>query len=245
MDDAGIHHLVEDYLLQALKEDTKTRADIPADSPDFIDNGLNLMEGLLNEHMKALRADELAIIEAEVDGLIDQRQLDLSANQYQMLCRKLLNAMVKLLDIMLHRDQGDFNYESIVYPDLNVQPVQNPTDQNESRTLSTLIEAYLQSPEISGDWSTSYLKETRSILYNVLLIVGDLQQYDLNETVFARYKRSLAQLPANWRRTKKYRNLSVDAILAMNHPEKSLSNSAMNKHLTRCRAFFDYCTELT
>ncbi len=114
------------------------------------------------------------------------------------------------------------------------------------RNTTTILEAWEQyAKENRTKWGASTAPQYESTIkeFTNSAFVGNKAVEDITRTDLVRYKTILHQLPANWKKIKKYRELSVGELLALDIPEKDkLSDRTINERFNVLKPFFKWCS---
>lgn len=96
--------------------------------------------------------------------------------------------------------------------------------------LSDLVKQYLESKAQS--WKAKSSQEIEWSLNLAVRIIGDLPLRHLEHSHIVKYAETLLQLPPNFSRLKKYRDLSIKEILALPATAKEqIHDNSVNKHI--------------
>lgn len=232
-----IQDIVRQYLVDALEDDARRRARRgPAEDDELVDFGL--MEELVGDHRSALTEGDLSIIEAEAEELVQQRGLRLTAPAYRQLAEELLKGMCLFLDIVLHRDQGDYEYEQRVLGRYGIEP-QAPEAPPAGRRLSDLVREYIQEQTAVREWNARTVKEQHSILGTWVEILGDPELGAIDSAAMCRYMGVLRKLPANRHQDRRLADKSLDDVLRLPNL-KPMAASTVRKHAGRVAAFCEW-----
>jgi integrase len=109
---------------------------------------------------------------------------------------------------------------------------------DDSKTLSGVIDHY--TAEFQGSWTPKSKSEiVDDSLVHFLEIVGDVAIQQISRKKVSAYKQILIKLPPRYKTSKKYKDKSINQLLAMDVKE-TLAPRTVNKHLGRVSTFFDW-----
>ncbi len=101
------------------------------------------------------------------------------------------------------------------------------------KPLSEIIAEYCNEKIKGANWTPKTQIEFKSYLNVLLEIVGDIDLKDLSYQIMRDYKNALARMPANRKKSPKYRDKTVKEILAMPEDEvKPMHLKTANKNLS-------------
>lgn len=116
---------------------------------------------------------------------------------------------------------------------INQQPESSPL-------LSQVFAKYRHGKIRSGNWKKPKTLSDRDNLFNACQrIIGDPEIKTVTHVVANDFKEKLLQLPPNMTKSKLYRDLSIDQVLALK-PTKTLQPASANKYLNLMAGFFEY-----
>lgn len=81
--------------------------------------------------------------------------------------------------------------------------------------LSEIINGYCNEKINGGNWTLKTQMDNKSYLNTLLEITGDVDVKDISYKIMRDYKNTLAKLPANRKKSAKYRDKTIKEILAM------------------------------
>ena len=145
--------------------------------------------------------------------------------------------------ILLAREQGDYAYErKFTVPITTVQPDQtlgNTSEKESSLLLSELISIYIKTKLSDGQWKKHSVSDHRNRLAYLTEILGNRNINDITRTDFRKFRDILRQLPPNRKKSVKYRNKSIQEILAM-IPEETLNIKTVNDIVQAVSSMFNW-----
>lgn len=107
--------------------------------------------------------------------------------------------------------------------------------------LSSVVEAYCANQNAEGNWTAKTDAENRAILALWIRIVGDQPIGGYGYEQQRKYKAAIQRLPPNINKSPRYRDKSIDEILALG--DKPAAPNTTNKNLTRIAALFKWAVE--
>jgi len=110
-----------------------------------------------------------------------------------------------------------------------------------SEQLSAVVAAYCDNQNAEGSWTTKTNAENRAIFALWLRIVGDQPISGYGYEQHRAYKAKLQRLPPNINKSARYRELDIEAILALS--DAPAAPNTINKGLTRIAALFKWAVE--
>lgn len=131
----------------------------------------------------------------------------------------------KVFESSNSRDFDQLVSSSVTDQTLVINPVSEPD------TLGAMIDEYCREQVQTGNWRPKTELENRAIYTLLLRILGDIPCQALTYPILRDFKAKLTQLPANLNKSPRYRDRTIEDILAMDCQSMSISN--MNKHLCR------------
>jgi len=121
--------------------------------------------------------------------------------------------------------------------------VQNPgeylqTAQPVSEPLGAIVEAYCANQISEGSWTEKTEAENRAIFALWIRIVGDQPIKGYGFEQHREYKAKLQRLPSNLNKSPRYREKTIDEVLALG--DAPAAPNTINKNLTRVSALFEW-----
>jgi len=108
-----------------------------------------------------------------------------------------------------------------------------------SANLRDLIEQYVQCQVLENSWQDKTKEENKAIFETLVEIIGNIDLTEINHQTADTYRTTLKRLPPNMNKSPKYRDKSVQQILATN-PKETLSDTSVNKYMRRISAMFNW-----
>jgi len=108
-----------------------------------------------------------------------------------------------------------------------------------SANLRDLIEQYVQCQVLENSWQDKTKEENKAIFETLVEIIGNIDLTEIDHQTADTYRTTLKRLPPNMNKSPKYRDKSVQQILATN-PKETLSDTSVNKYMRRISAMFNW-----
>ncbi len=105
--------------------------------------------------------------------------------------------------------------------------------------LSTVIDEYCQEHIALKKWETKTVVENRTVFNLLVRILGDVPFASLKYPELRGYKQTLLKLPPNLNKVARYRDKTIEEILAMDNVEGMAVNT-INRHLVRTASLFKW-----
>ena len=105
--------------------------------------------------------------------------------------------------------------------------------------LNDLIEQYVQCQVLENSWTEKTKDENKAIFETLVEIIGNIDLTEINHQTADTYRATLKRLPPNMNKSPKYRDKSVQQILATN-PKETLSDTTTNKYMRRILSMFNW-----
>ena len=243
LSDEKIQELVQQYLKEYI-ENLETRYhDEPDHFVDRLEFDSYLMElDDIEENIPIyLGIGDYRTVEEIVSDLFKKngiKGIDKGSTAYIKLCRGVLQAQLKGIEIEKRQMSGD--YSGSPYVSFNEQlPVgfQKVKRVEEGQLISEVIEEFAK--ETEKNWQPKTKNENLAILKLFKEVVGDVPIQSITRKTVGEFKQTLKKLPPNLRKNPKYRKKSISEIAKMEVP-KTMSDTTISKYLTRVGALFDY-----
>jgi integrase len=119
-----------------------------------------------------------------------------------------------------------------------VEPISEPGNST-STMLSEVIAEYCSEHTALGKWTQKTEGEMRSSFKLLAQITGDVPFRSLKHPELRKYKQALLKLPPNMNKVKRYRDKSVQEILAMDNV-KAMAPNTINQHVSLTSSLFKW-----
>ncbi|WP_458774156.1 tyrosine-type recombinase/integrase [Desulforhopalus sp. 52FAK] len=160
----------------------------------------------------------------------------------------------QIIDKQIHDIRMSLHPPVIHYTNLVNQSPQNapkqPTIDSKSQAkqshqdtaitpVTALQESFFNEKKLSQEWRPKTKEDHEQVFKLFVEIIGDIPVESIDKPMMRRFKDTVASLPPNMRKDKRYRNKSIKQILRMK-PEKTISTHTINKYLSRLSNLFNY-----
>jgi len=193
------------------------------------------------------------------NDIIQKREMNITEDswEYNYFCFALCNAMWWFNQIGSKRDIGIYNSQledmslvDDIVPGMKSRDSQSNQNANEKtgtpqsqeqttqvrkvHTLSEIIDAWLS----EGEWDQKTYNEYRASLKLLERVIGNKPVDQIERLTIKEYKDTLRQLPPNLNKHKKYKNKSIQDVIAL--VDKPMSTTTINKNLIRASQCFGW-----
>jgi len=156
-------------------------------------------------------------------------------------------AFQSILKVRIKRSQGDYSVpDDELIPAIKEQAPQvspgssiNPGKQSSIIKFSEVQERYVTEVEKGESWTEKTKAENLSIFALFVRVKGDLPIDQVDRSLLADYKSVLMSLPPNMNKSPRYKDLSIDDILALK-PDKTITVNTLNKYIRRLSGLFNF-----
>lgn len=127
-------------------------------------------------------------------------------------------------------------------PNTSIRAFQEQSTQSSppvSTPITTLQESFFKEKELSAGWRPKTKEDHGQVFSLFIEIFGDIPVESIDKPMMRKFKDTVASLPPNMRKDKRYRNKSIEKILKTK-PEKTISTHTINKYLSRLSNLFNY-----
>lgn len=185
-------------------------------------------------------------IKFRIKQLVDNKVFDYDEvteeNAYRIAKEFEKNIMI-LLQIAIHREEGDYSYELPILNSINNNTKTNyKSEKRKKYKLTEIINKYLDDKVSNERISKESLPDTRGRLFNFVDILGDVYIDDVTRESVRNFRNILIQLPPNRAKSKVYRDKSIEEILKMKIGKK-LSPKTVNICLEAVSSLFEWCVK--
>jgi len=116
------------------------------------------------------------------------------------------------------------------------QPLPAMSPQQKSMLFSELIEKYVRVQVEENNWQPKTKDENVRIFDILLRVVGDVSLSALDHETADSFRSTLKQLPPHVNKNPKYKDLTIEQIIAAK-PTEALSDASINKYMRRVRVW--------
>jgi integrase len=252
-----INKMVRDYIKQTLSDDEKCRAQGIHTIGDLYTSGGSGMGQAESEALGAvvktwLKNQDHEFLHPAANKLLEKHghNIKTESSSYKDLSRELMLAFQSVLNVRVKRSQGDYTQsDEELIPRLKEEekPVIAPsitpvsTQKSASLTFTEVQGKYIAEVEKGGTWTTKTMDANLAIFALFVRCMGDLPVDQIDRPLMSEYKSILMQLPSNLNKLSKYKDLSIEEIIA-SKPEQTISVSTLNKYLQRLSGLFNYAS---
>jgi integrase len=239
---AQIQVLLANHLRTALDEHENWRIRIPEPLPDSeVENQVLAYDYLLKDTQADLsRCDYQRTLPA-VKELISGSdiRLDEDSPEMRQVCRDYLKVDAEILRRERQRTRGDYSGDPVLTQSVATAPVASPVSTKKI-LLSTVVEEWVS--ENNGvSWGTKTASENIAAVALLQEFVGDIDVTAVTYEHAREFKALLLKLPANRRKSKRYRDKSIGKILALKNVRPMTRRSA-NKYIAKASQFGVWAT---
>jgi len=245
LSDGQIQKIVKGYVKQALAESEGDRVMGKPLNPEQFDSNIFAYDWVLDDLKEALAFRDTKTVLKFVDGLLKDQNIELDKNSetYRKLCREMLKAQIKVLEIDRRREFGDYSIDRDD-AQIGIQAAHEdlPEESSPSIPLSQLIEEHFNERLRAGRWSPRTIKEYKNGFRVLREFLGaDTPVNRINHQDMQNYKRMLLHLPANFSKSKKWKEMTLKDVMTLKLDKKELlSVSAINRYLMNAKAVFGH-----
>lgn len=239
--EAKIQELAGKWLREALADGEERRAFAHKPmTPDELDGQLEALSSLYTDAREDLALNDYRGIQSTADDVLKAEGITVNrdALEYRSLCRELLKARVKGLEIEERRSVGDYPGEVSAQP---VPPTAPPAvaPAKPKGTLARAIEKYIRDKE--PHWRASSRQDIPPQLWFFADILGRERPIDeLDRDALRKYLDTMTRLPAH-RRQPRHRGKSIKQLLALDVPEgERYSAKTLETRFTNVRSFIGW-----
>jgi len=159
--------------------------------------------------------------------------------EYRRLALSATHMSIALIESLLANNEAFNSFSSPMPPAAHEEFQDLAAREENSFTLSQLIEAYCAEKIREGSWTPKTRYSNRGMYDLLLKIVGDLPVTRLDAVAARRYKTILQKLPPNLEKIPAYRDLSIHDVMAMK-PKDLMTVTTLNNHLTKVASLFGW-----
>jgi integrase len=236
IDISQIPRMINQHIRQVLQSFEQKRIESEGFDPigyhDHIDE-------CIAESLMDLQQCQYGSVSYKVKRLLEKESIsvDPDSNEFNMFCRELLKAKLKMYQVELNRNAADYsdNIEALF-------PVNQPQAEliPSSITLEKLIGLYDDENQNAGNWAPTTIKRYKTFSNLLTTFIGkDTQLSRIEHSVMQKFKQNLQKLPSGFMVKPAYKGKSIPEIIAMK-AEKIMSVATVNGYLTHASALFDY-----
>ena len=228
--DQQMKDLLNEYIQSGLA--AEERFNILAEkpySPEELAEHLEAMEFILHDRKEEFALNDYRNVTKSSKALLKEHdiQFDEQSLEYKKFRREFLKAEISLLEQCLKGESPT--------------QVENKNTKTQPK-LTQIIPKFTGEFETSGRWTEKTKSENEAVLNLFLEIAGDLTIDSYDHQIIRSYKETLQKLPANKNKIKKYKNKSIQEILAL--PDvKPMAVNSINKNIRRLSQLFKWAAQ--
>jgi integrase len=247
LSEVQIQSLLDQHLRQSLNDDDERRVSANRIDPDDLDDELETISFIKSDLKEELAVNDYEGISSHVDDLLKELNVkpDKKSENYKKLCRELLKVNIKILDTVEKRTVGDYSSDANhTLDDFPSSTTSKPsqTKQKDQPKLSKVIPKFVSEFIKAGRWTEKTKSENESVFELFIDISGDLPINQYDHQAIRQYKETLGLLPANRNKIEKYRDKTIDQILAL--PDvKPMAVNSINKNIRRLGQLFKWSVQ--
>ena len=243
LSDNQIQEIVQKYLksyIDGIEERMYSGELLPFEiDPQSFYQYIDTLDEAKQDIIEGLGTRDYRTVERIVDDLFKENgieNIDKSSVSYQKLCRGILRAQLKGIDIEKKQMLGGYSGEIDTG---STNALQNIQKKKESPLLSEAIDRYLSEKKVNLTPRT--VEEYYSGFKLFINVVGNIPIQSINREKITKYKDALLKLPSNMEKRKIYRDKTIDELLCMEIPEQDRrANRTIKKLIGRVGTFFTY-----
>ena len=247
LSEAQIQSLLDQHLRQSLNDDEERRISANRIDRDDLDDELETIIFIKSDLKEELAVNDYEGISSHVDDLLKELNVkpDKKSENYKKLCRELLKVNIKILDTVEKRTVGDYSRDANrTLDDFPSSTVSKPsqTKQKDQPKLSKVIPKFVSEFIKAGRWTEKTKSENEAVFELFMEISSDLPINQYDHQAIRQYKETLGLLPANRNKIEKYRDKTIDKILAL--PDvKPMAVNSINKNIRRLGQLFKWAVQ--
>jgi integrase len=240
LSEAQIQSLLDQYLRKALIDDEERRLSASRIDPDELDDELEVISFIQSDLREELALNDYQSIGSSVDDLLEKHKVKLNkkSKNYKILCRELLKVHIKILDVAEKRSVGDYSEELSSSADGKSSKAKQKDQPKLSKVIPKFVSEFIK----AGRWTEKTKSENEAVFELFMEISGDLSINQYDHQAIRQYKETLGRLPANRNKIEKYRDKTIDEILALSDVKPMAVNS-INKNIRRLGQLFKWAVQ--
>ena len=240
LSEAQIQSLLDQYLRKTLNEDEERRLSASRIDPDELDDELEVISFIQSDLREELALNDYQSIGSSVDDLLEKHKVKLNkkSKNYKILCRELLKVHIKILDVAEKRSVGDYSEELSSSADGKSSKAKQKDQPKLSKVIPKFVSEFIK----AGRWTEKTKSENEAVFELFMEISGDLSINQYDHQAIRQYKETLGRLPANRNKIEKYRDKTIDEILALSDVKPMAVNS-INKNIRRLGQLFKWAVQ--
>ncbi|AOY60559.1 site-specific integrase [Desulfococcus multivorans] len=266
MDKIQINRLIAGWIRDTLAEEeaTRTLTERPLNE-DFLDERYEALDSVQTLHREALgKLQHVQAMEHRVDLILKEHgiEIDKDSEAYRELCRGMLKASIKVLEVEKERTFGryDSTDEEVVEEICGLSSREvtgealrrqsllvnlKPPTMKPSITLRGLIDEYQDERVKAGRWTDSTVRNYTPYFNALTRYLGeDTPVRTICRQQMLNFKKLLESLPAGFGRLKEYQNLNNEDLPPVNPETSLLDMTTVRSYLLTAEAVFRHGVRL-
>ena len=252
-----IQEIIRDYVQGTVEHNELDRAiqekRLDSDQVDSVSLGFDAIIPDLKEALA--QNDHVRAVGRFVDSMLTGRQLGLDSGSsgYRVLCREVLKAKIKLLEIEQRRSLGDYSdgndlqvVESIIrgqHPGISQAADQAPEPVT-SILLKDLIAEYSKQKIDAKRWRPRTVDNHRPKFNSLVQFLGNIPVHQITKEMMRNYRRLLDHLPPRFAQNDDYQDVGkVDIEDLKGKHEQTLDVTTKREYMTMAKSIFKYALE--
>ena len=222
------------------------------------DDLLKKCDEWLEKYQKYLDENAFDIMDGLLKRFLAKSNITVNEDSYDMLYLKrgFLMALVEATRLDKARIQGNLNnwyddFRGNLKPHgtyIHVEQVSSK-EAEKVRLLSQVIDEYTTEKIQKKEWNDKNREETLMFYKQLVEFLGDKNIRDYERPELVTYQGLLQKFPANIRKNRELRNLSIAEIITLIENDdlpscRIISTKTVNKNLIRVNAVFDYAQKM-
>jgi integrase len=234
--ESDTNDIVRQWLRESVDMLEEWRVDAPAQSREGVQEILSDLAKAEAGYRAELGRGDYHSIERHAERLLDERGLtyDRDSHAFRKLCRELLKASIKRIQIEQQRSKGEYDDLPDVGPALPAATALAAAAPTSDSTISItkLFEEYEREMVAGKRWRDKTRLEHKAMLGAFVELMGDLPAGELNKAKARDYKTQLQKYPVNRHKDPRYRDKTISEIRALKKVD-ALSVTTVNNHLIK------------
>jgi integrase len=246
LSDNQIQEIVQNYLKSYINDnEERMYSDEPLPfefSRESFYGYINELDFIKQDIREYLGTRAYSTVENIVNDLLKENgidDIDKSSVSYQKLCRGILKAQLKGIDIEKKQMLGDC-------PDNELLPVSSESSQEESSSilLKDLIEEYTKRKIELNQWRPNTVRNHQPKINTMLQVLGNKQANQITKNDTRRLAKLLELLPPGFSNMKEYRDISsINPKDLKGKHDKTMDVSTRRDYLIFARQIFSFAED--
>jgi integrase len=182
---------------------------------------------------------EEAVAYADTHGI----EIDTESPEFAQLAREIIRKKIKVAEIEGERIQGNYDNDYDAAPVVTVAATEAPVVPSVSLMLSVAVKRYIEEAKTLESAGDATIYEAITKCNQFVKVVQDKPIGELNRADVMRFLDVLKRLPPNASKSPKYRDKTLEELLAMK-PAKTLSGTTINNYMSRIKGFLEWCVRM-